>query len=228
MVKFQCAISRKRFLMSWYDGTTSLLPIKEAEFPSSTILQKPSRKQILTRCLECPEVDIDQYKVDDGRAVLFAFSWFKDITFFQTFPIEDFGIDLWEGKLVHTSPFFCQQEFLWHLKQEKKSLLISLMVCNNFFSEYLTFKRPWMGGWSHWVVQKSQRRWSGQPRVVVEEWVDRGGCRSGHCLLHGSSYSLHPEARKCGQTHLGLRKLQSWKSLFRLLVLHDLEKPIHL
>lgn len=68
---------------------------------------------VLTRCLECPEVDVDQYKVDHSWAILFAFPWFEDIAFLQAFAVEDFGIDLGEWKLVHSSPFLCHQDFLW-------------------------------------------------------------------------------------------------------------------
>lgn len=114
----------------------------------------------------------------------------------------------WGREACSFEPIFLPAGVPVAFKKKTNCLRILFIVCNreNFF-ECLTVQRPWMGGWSHWVVQKSRRRWSSQLRVVVEEWVGRGGCRSGHCLLHGSSYSSHPEARKCGQTHLGLKKL---------------------
>jgi len=61
----------------------------------------------LTRRFELPEVNVDQNKVDDSRAVLFAFSWFEDVAFFQTLPVKDFGVDLGERELVHSGPLFC-------------------------------------------------------------------------------------------------------------------------
>lgn len=77
---------------------------------------------ILTGCLECSEVDVDQDKVDDSRAVLFSFFWFEDVAFLQALAVEDFGVDLGERELVHSSPLFCQQELLSHTftNQKKK------------------------------------------------------------------------------------------------------------
>lgn len=66
----------------------------------------------LTRRLEFPEVDIDQDKVDDSRAVLFAFFWFEDVAFLQALAVEDFRVDFGKWQLVHSCPFFCQQELL--------------------------------------------------------------------------------------------------------------------
>lgn len=69
---------------------------------------------ILTRRLESPEVDVDQDKVDDSRAVLFALPGFEHVAFLEAFAVKDFGIDLGERELVHSSPLFCQQELLGH------------------------------------------------------------------------------------------------------------------
>lgn len=77
---------------------------------------------ILTRCLECPEVDVNQDKVDDGRAVLFAFFWFEDVAFLQALAVKDFGVDLGEWELVHSSPLFCQQKFLRHTFTNEETL----------------------------------------------------------------------------------------------------------
>lgn len=84
--------------------------------------------RILTRCLVFPEVDVDQDKVDDGRAVLFAFFWLEDVAFLQALAVEHFGVDLREWKLVHSSPLFCQQELLWYLKMRKKCVYDSLLA----------------------------------------------------------------------------------------------------
>lgn len=87
------------------------------------MLWKPPRMHILTRCLEFPEVDIDQDKVDDSRAVLFAFFWFEDVAFLQALAVKDFRVDLGEWKLVHTSPLFCQKEFLWYTFPNQKKMI---------------------------------------------------------------------------------------------------------
>lgn len=62
---------------------------------------------ILTRCFELPEVDVDQDKVDDSRAVFFSFLGFEDVALLQALAVEDFGIDLGKRQLVHSSPLFC-------------------------------------------------------------------------------------------------------------------------
>lgn len=69
---------------------------------------------ILTRRLETPEVDVDQDKVDDSGAVLFTLPGFEHVAFLEAFAVKDFGIDLGERELVHSSPLFCQQELLVH------------------------------------------------------------------------------------------------------------------
>lgn len=68
--------------------------------------------QIPTGSLERPEVDVDQHKVDDGGTVLFTLPRFEDVTFLQAFAVEDFGINLGEGELVHASPLLSQEELL--------------------------------------------------------------------------------------------------------------------
>lgn len=79
---------------------------------------------ILTRCLEFPEVDVNQDKVDDRRAVLFAFFRFEDVALLQALAVKDFGVDFGERKLVHSSPLFCQQELLLHkCTNEKKGVM---------------------------------------------------------------------------------------------------------
>lgn len=45
--------------------------------------------------------------MDDSGAVLFAFFWFEDVAFLQALSVEDFGVNLGEWELVHSSPFFC-------------------------------------------------------------------------------------------------------------------------
>lgn len=59
-----------------------------------------------------PEVDVDEDKVDDRRAVLFTSLWFEDIAFLQTFTVKDFGVDLGEWQLVHSSPFLSEEKLL--------------------------------------------------------------------------------------------------------------------
>lgn len=83
---------------------------KGAYFPAHTC----PHMHILTRRLESPEVDVDQDKVDDSRAVLFALPGFEHVAFLEAFAVKDFGIDLGERELVHSSPLFCQQELLGH------------------------------------------------------------------------------------------------------------------
>lgn len=73
------------------------------------MLWKTPRSQALTRGFEFPEVDVDQDKVDDGGTVLLSFLWFEDVTFLQALTIKDFGVNLGEWKLVHSSPLFGQQ-----------------------------------------------------------------------------------------------------------------------
>lgn len=101
-----CAMTVKQH---YYNNTKS-----PGIFSSSHMLWKPPHMHILTRCLELPEVDVDQDKVDDSRAVLFAFFWFEHVAFLQALAVKDFGVDLGEGKLVHSSPLLCQQQLLWH------------------------------------------------------------------------------------------------------------------
>lgn len=92
------------------------------------MLWKPPHMHMLTRCLECPEVDVDQYKVDDSWAVLVAFSWFEDVAFLQAFAVKHFGIDLGEWKPVHSSPFFSQQELLWYTFKNEKNVFMILCL----------------------------------------------------------------------------------------------------
>lgn len=87
-----------------------LLWVKTQIFPHTHAVG--SSTQIPTRCLECPEVDVDQHKVDDGRTVLFTFPRLEDVTFFQAFAVEDFRINLRERELVHACPFLSQKKLL--------------------------------------------------------------------------------------------------------------------
>ena len=71
-----------------------------------------SSHKIITRGFESPEVDVDQNKVDDGGAVLVPLVWLEDVAFFQTFAVENLGVDLGKRQLVHPSPFLGQQKLL--------------------------------------------------------------------------------------------------------------------
>lgn len=62
---------------------------------------------MLTRCFEFPEVDVDQDKVNDSRAVLFPLLWFEDVAFLQSLAVKDFWVNLGKWELVHSSPLFC-------------------------------------------------------------------------------------------------------------------------
>lgn len=85
-----------------------LLWVKTQRFPHTV----GSSTQIPTGCFECPEIDVDQHKVDDSWTVLFAFPRLEDVTFFQAFAVEDFRIDLREWELVHACPFLSQKKLL--------------------------------------------------------------------------------------------------------------------
>lgn len=86
----------------------------------------------LTRSFEFPEVDVDQDKVDDSRAVLFAFFWFEHIAFLQALAVKDFWVNLGEWELVHSSPLFCQQELLWSKFTNYATLLLILSIQGSF------------------------------------------------------------------------------------------------
>lgn len=197
----------------WYPGrgASYAMTVKHFHYnyTHSLGILSSSHMSILTGCLELPEVDVDEDKVDDRRAVPFSFFWLEDVAFLQALAVKDFGVNLGEWKLVHSGPLFSQKELLQceSTMKERGTIIthfLRLSITNK--EHWKIWLRPWRGGWSRSVLQRSRRRWWGRRCAVAAGWGGRGGCRSVHCPLHGSSYSSHPEAHRYDQTHLGLRE----------------------